>query len=96
MIGIRRLLLTATMVVAGTSLAGAAQIVQTFSLPSSGGNGTSWTSSSSIYQFNTSLGTLEYIEVIANLSTTVNAGTVDANQTPGTGRTVMWLVVRQV
>jgi hypothetical protein len=78
----RRLILTGTLAFAVTGLASAAQITQTFSMPSGGGSqATNWSpaDTATINQFNTSLGTLEYVEVIAQLSTTVNGSAVDAS-----------------
>jgi len=83
---LRRLFLTATLALTIAGLASADQISQSFALPSSGASTTTWISSSTISQFNTSLGTLEYIEIIGSLNTTVTAGAVD-NTGTGTNDT---------
>lgn len=77
MTNFRRLLYTVVLAVGATGLASANQIEQTFSLPT-GATTSPWSGSASISQFNTSLGTLEYIEVIGAVTTTVNAGATDA------------------
>jgi predicted extracellular nuclease len=85
---LRRILLTAGLAIATTGFASADSIItQTLSLPS-GSTTTSWpnggsSGSGSISQFDTSLGTLESIEIIGVANTTVNAGAVDATGSTG-------------
>jgi len=75
---IRGLLLTSTLALATTGIAGATQIVQTFSMPS-GSDVTSWTGTASINTFDSTTGTLEDIQVIAALSSSASSGAVDNN-----------------
>jgi len=82
MMDFRRLMLAGSMAFAIAGLASASQITQTFSMPSGGGSqATNWSpaDTATINQFNTALGTLEYVEVIAQLNTTVNGSAVDAS-----------------
>jgi len=78
----QRLILAGSLAFAVAGLASASQITQTFSMPSDGGSqATNWSpaDTATINQFNTSLGTLEYVEIIGQLSTTVNGSAVDAS-----------------
>jgi hypothetical protein len=79
----RRIFLTAAMAVTATGLASADSIVtQSFSLPSTSDT-TTWTGTFAVNQFDTTLGNLQYIEIIGKANTVVNAGAVDATGDTG-------------
>lgn len=82
MTNFRRIFLTGTLALTATGLLSASQIVQTFQMPGGGGSqATNWSPANTaiINQFDTSLGTLEYIQIIAQLNTTVNGSATDAS-----------------
>jgi len=85
MTNLRRLVITAGMALAIAGFAGAASLeTQTFTLPA-GSNATSWSGSANINQFNTSLGTLEWISFAVQVNATATATNTDAN--PGSSGT---------
>lgn len=72
----RGLFFTAGLALATAGLSNAASIVQSFSLPS-GSITTTWTGSSTINQFDTSLGTLENITILSTMDSVASAGATD-------------------
>lgn len=74
---LRRILSVAGIMAASTALAFGSQITQTFTLPT-GSNSTNWTESGSVNQFNTSLGTLNFISITISGSATASGSAVDS------------------